>query len=179
MTQPRLSDVTRLFVRVGTTVFGGGFPAIAILEREFDRRKWLSPQKFALAFGLARLTPGTNFLAFCAATGWYLVGLRGAFAAVVGSTVSAAVLVVWLTRAGELGNHYPLARAVIAALVAAGVGTMLGAAVVLVRSQCSRKEWLRPVAIAVAAFVLAAWFGLSPLSVIGISAAIGFFWTKP
>ncbi len=178
MPQARLSEVTRLFFRVGTTVFGGGFPAIAILQREFDRRGWLSPQKFGLAFGLARLTPGTNFLAFCAASGWYLAGLAGAVAAVLGSTIGGTILVIWLTRAGEVGNAYPLARAVIAALVAAGVGTMLGAAVVLVRSQCSRMDWLRPVSVAAGAFALS-WAGLSPLSVIGITAAVGFFWVEP
>jgi len=128
---------------------------------------------------LARLTPGTNFLAFCAATGWYLAGLTGAVAAVLGSTIGGTVLVVWLTGAGEVGNAYAWARAVIAALVAAGVGTMLGAAVVLVRSQCSRTEWLRPLAIAIAAFVLSWGVGLSPLPVIGITAAIGFFWMEP
>jgi chromate transporter len=177
MPQARLNDITRLFFRVGTTVFGGGNTAIAVLQREFDRRGWLSPEKFALSFGLARLTPGTNFLAFCAATGWYLRGLGGAVVAVLGTTIPASVLVVWLTQAGELGNGYPVARSVIAALLAAGVGTMLGAAVLLVRSQCSSNKCLRPLAIAVGAFILSR-AGLSPLWVIGIAAAAGFFWTE-
>jgi chromate transporter len=178
MPPARLTEVTRLFFRVGTTVFGGGFTAIAILQREFDRRGWLSPQKTGLAFALARLTPGTNFLAFCAATGWYLAGFSGAVAAMLGSTISGAVLVIWIAQAGELGNAYPWARAVISALVAAGVGTMLGAAVVLVRSQCSRKQWLRPLTLAAAAFVLSSGLRLSPLWVIGIIAAVGFFWAE-
>jgi len=178
MPQARLGEITRLFFRVGTTVFGGGNPGIAVLQREFDRRGWLSPDKFALSFGLARLTPGTNFLAFCAATGWYLRGIGGAIVAVLGTTIPASVLVVWLTQAGELGNDYPLARSVIAALLAAGVGTMLGAAVLLVRSQCSGSEWLRPLVIAVGAFILARAIGLSPLSVIGIAATAGFFRTE-
>jgi chromate transporter len=178
MPQARLGEITRLFFRVGTTVFGGGNTAIAVLQREFDRRGWLSQEKFALSFGLARLTPGTNFLAFCAATGWYLRGIGGAILAVLGTTIPASVLVVWLTQAGEVGNGYPWARSVIAALLAAGVGTMLGAAVLLVRSQCLRNNWLRPVVIAVGAFILARAAGLSPLSVIGIAVAAGFFWTE-
>ena len=178
MPQARLSEITRLFFRVGTTVFGGGNPGIAVLQREFDRRQWLSPEKFALSFGLARLTPGTNFLAFCAAAGWYIRGIGGAIIAVLGTTIPASVLVIWLTRAGEVGSGYPVARSVIAALLAAGVGTMLGAAVLLVRSQCSRNNWLRPVVIALGAFILTRALGLSPLSVIGIATAAGFFWTE-
>ena len=177
MPRARFTEIGWLFSRVGTTVFGGGFPAIAVLQREFDRRGWLSPDKFALAFGLARLTPGTNYLAFCAAAGWYLLGLSGATVAVFGSTIPGAILVIWLTRAGELGDIYPLARAVISALVAAGVGTMLGTVVTLVRPQCSRKQWVRPLAITLAGFVLSR-AGLSPLSVIGVVAAMGFLWTE-
>ena len=78
MRRPPLPGVTTLFFRVGVTVFGGGDPTIAILQREFYRRDWLTPEKFAIAFGLARLTPGTNVLAFCAAAGWYMLGLTGA-----------------------------------------------------------------------------------------------------
>lgn len=178
MSQARIGEIARLFVRVGTTVFGGGNPGIAVLQREFQRRRWLGPDKFALAFGLARLTPGTNFLAFCAAAGWYLRGMMGATIAVLGTTIPASVLVIWLTRAGETGSRYPLARSVISALLAAGVGTMLGAAVLLVRSQCSRSRWLIPTSIALGAFGLSRGLGLSPLSVIGIAAVAGFFWTE-
>src|SRR5271169_4633723 len=148
MRRPRLTDVSRLFLRVGVTVFGGGDPTIAILQREFYRRDWLTPEKFAIAFGLARLTPGTNVLAFCAASGWYIFGLGGALAAVLAITIPASVLVVWLTRAYDLTGHYPLAQSIANALLAAAVGTMVGAALLLVRTQSSRGRWLRPIVIA-------------------------------
>src|SRR5271169_5827903 len=167
MRRPRLTDVSRLFLRVGVTVFGGGDPTIAILQREFYLRDWLSPEKFAIAFGLARLTPGTNVLAFCAAAGWYIRGLPGALAAVVAITIPASVLVVWITRAYDLTVRYPLAQSIANALVAAAVGTMVGAAVLLVRTQCSSGQWLRPTVIALGAFVLAYFVRLSPLQVIG------------
>ena len=176
MTRPRLKDAALLFLRVGATVFGGGDPTIAILQREFYRRDWLSAEKFAIAFGLARLTPGTNVLAFCAAAGWYLLGFTGAVTAVVAGTIPASVLVIWLTSAYGLGARYPLAGAIISMVVAAAVGTMIGAALLLVRKQCSRHRWLRPTAIAAGAFVLSRVVGLSPLPVIGLAALVGFFW---
>src|SRR5277367_1090212 len=140
MRRPRLSAVSSLFFRVGVTVFGGGDPTIAILQRELYKRDWLRPEKFGIAFGLARLTPGTNMLAFCAAAGWYLRGIPGALAAVLAITIPASVLVVWLTRAYDLTVRYPLAQSIANALVAAAVGTMLGAAVQLVRTQYSRER---------------------------------------
>ena len=178
MAQPRLTAVMRLFLRVGVTVFGGGDPTVAILQREFYQREWLSAEKFGVAFGLARLTPGTNVLAFCAAAGWYLRGLPGALAAVLSITIPASVLVVWLTRAYDLTGRYPLAQAIANALLAAAVGTMIGAAVLLVRTQCARGRWLRPTVIALGAFVLSYLAKLSPLQVIAAAAVAGFFWAE-
>jgi len=178
MPRPRLAALTRLFLRVGVTVFGGGDPTIAILQGEFYRRDWLSPEKFAIAFGLARLTPGTNVLAFCAATGWYILGLAGALAAVLAITIPASFLVVWITRAYDLTIHYGLALSIGNALLAAAVGTMIGAAVLLVRTQCKPRRWLRPVAISIGAFLLAFVIKLTPLQIIGVAAIVGFFWPE-
>jgi chromate transporter len=178
MAHPRLIDVTRLFARVGVTVFGGGDPTIAILQREFYRRSWLSPEKFAIAFGLARLTPGTNVLAFCAASGWYILGIAGALAAVLAITIPASVLVVWLTSAYDLTAHNRLALSIANALLAAAVGTMIGAALLLVRTQCKPGRWLRPVAISLGAFLLAYAARLTPLQVIGVATVVGFFWVE-
>jgi chromate transporter len=177
MRRPTLPGVSRLFFRVGVTVFGGGDPTIAILQREFYRRDWLTPEKFAIAFGLARLTPGTNVLAFCAAAGWYMVGLAGALAAVLAITIPAAVLVVWLTRAYDLTTHSRLALSVANALLAAAVGTMIGAALLLVRTQCKPGRWIKPVVISIGAFLLA-FAKLTPLQVIGAAALVGFFWVE-
>src|SRR5580698_2239080 len=112
MARPRLSALSSLFFRVGVTVFGGGDPTIAILQREFLRRDWLTPEKFAIAFGLARLTPGTNMLAFCAAAGWYILGLAGALAAVFAITIPPSLLVVWITRAYDLTGRSTLAQSI-------------------------------------------------------------------
>ena len=176
--RPRLTPLSSLFLRVGVTVFGGGDPTIAILQREFYRREWLSAEKFAIAFGLARLTPGTNVLAFCAATGWYILGIAGALAAVLAITIPPSLIVVWLTRAYDLTAHSRLALAIANALLAAAVGTMIGAAVLLVRSQTKRRRWLRPIAISAGAFLLASAAKLTPLQVIGIAAVAGFFWPE-
>jgi chromate transporter len=178
MAQLRLIETARLFLRIGTTAFGGGEPTIAVLQRELYRRGWLNPDQFAIAFGLARLTPGTNLLAFCAAAGWYLMGAVGAVIAVLGLTIPSSVLVIWLIRAWELGVSHPAAQAIFGAMVAAAVGTMIGAAALLVRGQCSKRTWLPPVLIASGSFVLFRVVGFSPLEVIAIAAVTGFFWVR-
>src|SRR5437763_16316125 len=101
---PRLSHLAGVFFRIGNTTVGGGEPTVAALQKELVRRGWLSPEQFGLSYALARLTPGTNMLAFCAAAGWYVLGLAGSAAGVVAVTVPSSVLVVWLTGVCEMGN---------------------------------------------------------------------------
>jgi len=178
MTRPRLKDVAWLFFRVGNTTFGGGNPTIAVLQREFFQRHWLNADQFAIAFGLGRVTPGTNLLAFCAATGWYLLGLAGAITAVMAITIPSSILVIWLTGVYDAGVEHPLGLSIISAIIAAAVGTMMGAAVLLVRSGFSKNNWIKPLLIAIVAFMLARLFALPPLAIIVVAAVVGFFWVE-
>src|SRR6202158_1373735 len=140
MTRPKLRDVAWLFFRVGNTTFGGGNPTIAVLQREFYQRHWLTPEQFGIAFGLGRVTPGTNLLAFCAAAGYYILGLMGAIAAVLVVTIPSSILVIWLTQVCDAGATNPLAQSIIAAAIAAAVGTMIGASLLLVGSPLSESK---------------------------------------
>ena len=57
---------------------------MAALQSELvTRHGWLSREKYGLVYGLARITPGTNILAFCAGTAWELKGWPGAILATV------------------------------------------------------------------------------------------------
>ena len=71
---PSLRRLFLIYARVSNLTFGGGDPTMAALQSELvASRGWLSPDKYALVYGLARITPGTNILAFCAGTAWYLM----------------------------------------------------------------------------------------------------------
>ena len=174
---PTLQQLAAVFFRVGNTTFGGGDPTIAVLQREFERRGWITSEQFVLAYGLSRVTPGTNVVAFCTGTAWLMLGIAGAITAVLVVTVPSSVLVIWLTRLCELGATNRWARAAIAGTVAAAVGTMLATALYLTRLQLSRRNWLPTIAIVVAALVLAQVF--SPIQVLGLAAVTGLIWTRP
>jgi len=152
---------------------------MAVLQREFDARGWITPDQFAVAYGLARVTPGTNMMAFCAATGWMMLGTVGAIAAVLAVTIPSAALVVWITRLCEAGNQNRIAHAAIAGTVAAAVGMMLAASVNLVRGQLAKRRWAVTVAVVAAAFVLARVLALSPIQVLGIAAVAGALAGRP
>lgn len=172
---PRLRDLTAVFLRIANTTVGGGDPTVAALQRELSRRGWLPPDHFAIAFGLSRLTPGTNMIAFCAAAGWYTLGYSGALAAVLAATIPSSVLVIWLTGICEMGNRIPWLQAAVNGAIAAALGTMLASVLWLIRGQVTASNWARPAIILIGAFLLRQ-AGLSPLMTIGAAALFGLVW---
>lgn len=56
-----LGEIARLFLKLGTTAFGGPAAHVAIMREEcVQRRKWLSEERFLDLLGAANLIPGPN-----------------------------------------------------------------------------------------------------------------------
>lgn len=170
--KPSLASLTNLYLKIGNTTFGGGDPTMALLQRELIFRKWITQEDFALAYSLARVTPGTNVLAFCAATGARVLGLAGAFAAVLAVTLPSAILAVLLTRGFEAWQTNAWAMAAVGGTVAAVSGMMWASVWSLVKPYLG----VRALLFTGGAF-LAAWkFHVTPVPVILVAALAGYFW---
>ena len=115
-----LGRLTGVVGRVGNLTFGGGDPTMAALYSELvTTRGWLAPETYGLVYALARITPGTNVLAFCAGAAWELAGWPGALLAVLAAAVPSAVCVVLLTLGYEAWKQNAVAMAAIAGTLAA------------------------------------------------------------
>jgi len=185
---PTLARLTRVFLRIGNTTFGGGNPTMAALRREFvDREQWLSEEDFALAYSLARVTPGTSVIAFCAASGAKILGVAGAISGVLSETAPSAAAAVLLTWGYERWGTNPFVRAAMAGTAAAVVGIILSSAWILMRpyftakiGKAGRNRTLVQAAgatILIAAAFIGAWrFGFTPVPVIGLAVLVGLLW---
>jgi len=168
-----------LFLRAGNLTFGGGHVITATLQRELvHRRGWLTLDQYGLAQSLAKVTPGTGILAFCAATAWMLRQWTGALIAVVVASAPAAAFVVLLTWAFTSLTGSRPAQLVLAAVLAAAVGMMWAAAWLLVRPQLTAGTWLRTGVMVVGAFVALWQWSISPLQILVVAALIGVFWNS-
>ena len=139
-------------------------------------------EKYGLVYALARITPGTNVLAFCAGTAWELLGWRGAVAAVLAATIPAAILTVLLTAGYDAVRTYPRAMAAIGGTLAAAVGMMAtGAWQLLGHHLTSRRaaRVLRALAFSLGGLLLAWGAGFSPITVLALAAAAGAAWQAP
>ncbi len=169
-----------VFLRIGNLTLGGGEPTMAALQQELvERRRWLKPEHYALAYALARITPGTNVLAYCAAMSWLLGGWPAAVGAVLAASLPSAAVVVAVTVLYDAVKGDPLASGAIAGLLAAAVGMMAAAAWNLIQARLDRERRLRTLCLTLASLFLAAVFQLSPITVLALAAAIGSLWPSP
>ena len=77
-TRQRVIEVTKLFLRLGLTAFGGPAAHVAIMRDEVvKRRKWISEQDFLDLFGAANLIPGPTSTEMAIYLGFRRVGWIG------------------------------------------------------------------------------------------------------
>jgi chromate transporter len=183
MASVSLRRLSLICLRVSNLTFGGGDPTMAALQSELvTRQGWLPAEKYVLVYALARITPGTNILAFCAGAAWELKGWPGAILAVLAATVPSAIVVVLLTAGYESLQHNPRAMAAIAGTLAAAVGMMALSAWQLLRPHLQSRRalrMLRALLLAATSALLAYRFRVSPIVVLGLAALAGFFWRAP
>ena len=92
-----LAEVVRLFLKLGTTAFGGPAAHIAMMEEEVVRRlRWLDRQQFLDLLGATYLIPGPNSTEMAIHIGYARAGWRGLIAAGVCFILPATVIVLAL-----------------------------------------------------------------------------------
>lgn len=174
-----LRNLANIFLRVGNTTFGGGYVTMAVLGRELvDLRGWITKEDYGLAFALARVTPGTNVIAFCAAAGWLVLGVMGAVAAVFASCAPSAALAVMILQGIESGSGHPLIMGALAGTVAAVSGMMWSIVLWLVRPflKDNLSKIARTILITGGSFVASWKFGISPVPILAIATLISVLW---
>lgn len=72
------------YLKIGLFTFGGGYAMIALLEREYvQKRKWISDAEFYEILAISESTPGPIAINSATFIGFKLIGVWGAFVAVV------------------------------------------------------------------------------------------------
>src|SRR5512143_2400433 len=88
-----LRDLTALFLRLGTTAFGGPAVHIAMLEDEVvRRRRWVTRERFLDLLGATNIIPGPNSTEMAIHIGLDRAGLPGLLVAGVSFILPAAVI---------------------------------------------------------------------------------------
>ena len=92
-----LSELARVFLRLGAVSFGGPAAHVALMEEEIvRRRRWLTHEAFLDLLGAANLIPGPNSTELAIHVGYARAGWRGLLVAGACFIVPAAVIVAAL-----------------------------------------------------------------------------------
>jgi chromate transporter len=164
------------FARTGNLTIGGGAPMIAELQsRLMQDRRWLPPEDFGLLYGIARLTPGTNILAFIAAMAARMKGWRAGVLAVVVASLPAAAVIWLMTLFFEAWSSNPWVAAAMSGAMAGVVGLIGASAWQLMTPLRDRAiAWL----LFCAGFILMSLDLASPLAILLLAAAAGSVWWR-
>jgi chromate transporter len=145
-----------------------------LLGESVVQRGWMPQSKFDAFYTLSRVVPGTNLLAFIAASGHAARGWPGAVAAVLALSIPASCVVILLTLVYLRWNDHPVGRNVIEFAMAAIVGILAGASLLLLLPRLRRRRRNRVLFFAAASLILSLY--LDPLLILALAALTGWFW---
>ena len=99
---PSWVDVLAIFLKIGATIYGGGYVLLAYLQPELvERTHWLTSTQLLDAIAIGQVTPGPLFTT-ATFIGYLLAGHLGAIAATIGiflpSFIFVAVVTCWAPK---------------------------------------------------------------------------------
>lgn len=168
---PRLSDLCRVFGRIGVLSFGGPAAQIALMHKTLvDDRKWLSEEQYLRALSFCMLLPGPEAMQLATYAGWRLRGIVGGLIG-GGLFVLPGALVIFALAPlyAEFGG-VPVVQSLFLGIKATVVVIVIEAIVKLSRRALTGRSHT---AIAMAAFVALFAFGIPFPIVIAVAAVIG------
>ncbi len=80
---PRLSEIARVFAKVGVIGFGGGIGMLALIRQEVvERRRWVDDAQLSVAVAMGQMLPGPFVSNYAEYIGYELRGMKGMAVAV-------------------------------------------------------------------------------------------------
>jgi chromate transporter len=167
-----LRDATWTWFRISLQTFGGPAGQIAVMQRFLvDEKRWIGQQRFLHALNYCMLLPGPEAQQLAIYIGWLLNGTAGGL---IAGTLF--VLPGCLAMLALAALYVGLGSTTAVTAVFAGLAPAVLAIVVQAVLRVGRRALDSPahVAIAVAAFLALAFFGVPFPMVIGVAAGVGW-----
>jgi chromate transporter len=164
-----LVELARLFLKLGTTAFGGPAAHIAMMEDEVvARRAWLTRDQFVDFVGATNLIPGPNSTELAIHIGRSRAGWPGLVVAGASFILPATLIVTAIAWGYVKVGALPAAAALLYGVKPVVIAVVLQALWRLGRSAV-KTRWLAVVGVAA---LLATWFGANELIVLAAGALL-------
>ena len=168
-----LRAVLPAFIRAASLHIGAAAAAVS-LRRDLVETRVVSPDDFSRCFAIARLTPGTNLLAFYVALGYRIAGWLGASTALFVGTIAPAAFTAAIAMRYVINSSNPLVSRFMDGAKAGALAVLVWGVVRLVWPVLQQYRG-RGIAVVLGALALGISGALSPFFVLVIAAVIGVF----
>ncbi|WGI21403.1 chromate efflux transporter [Amylibacter sp. IMCC11727] len=156
MSQPTLTDATKVWAKIGFLSFGGPAGQIALMHKEVvETRKWMSERHFLNALSFCMLLPGPEAMQLATFAGWRLHGTLGGLIAGLLFVLPGAFVILALAFLYITFGQLPAAEAIFLGIKATVVIIVIEALLrVSKKALHSMAHWLLAATAFVAIFFL-------------------------
>ena len=166
-----LFDLFITFSKVGVLTFGGGYAMMPILQKEvIEKKSWTTEQEVLDYYAVGQCTPGVIAVNTATFIGYKIHGVIGAIFATLGLVFPSLVIIMVIASFLQSFSSLAIVQSAFAGIRVAVVALIIDTVIKLYKS--SVKDWLG-IAICVIAFVLSAFFKISPVYIIIAAAILG------
>lgn len=167
----KAGELSLIFFKMGTVIFGGGFAAIPFLQHEVVQlRGWLTMPEFIDAVALGQMTPGPVAI-MATFIGFKVLGIPGALIATIGTFLPSALMLLGLIHLYNRIKQNPWAQAFLTGVMPAVCGLLFVSTIFIAKTTVTG---LLPALITVITLIFLLRFQVEPIWLILAGAVLGF-----
>lgn len=170
-----LWQLVKTFFLIGGFTFGGGHAMLELIREQIvDRRGWMKNDEFIDLFAVAQSLPGVFAVNISIFVGYRLHGVLGAILCAVAATFPSFLIILIIAIYATSFKDNPHVEAIFKGIRPAVVALIVAPCVTVWRALELSWKWLWvPITAALSVWLL----GISPVTVIIVSALLGWLYT--
>ena len=167
-----LFDLFWTFCKIGALTFGGGYAMLPLIQREIvENKKWSTEKEILDYYAVGQCTPGVIAVNTATFIGFKLKGIIGGIVATLGVVFPSLIIILIIASFLQNFADLSIVQSAFAGIRVAVVALIITTVIKLLKS--SIKDYLG-VIIAIIAFIISAFIGLSPVYVVIAAGLTGF-----
>jgi len=172
-----LFELFWVFIIIGSSIFGGGYAMMPILQRELiNKRNWITMEEVMDYFAIAQITPGIIAVNVATFVGYKRLGFFGGIIATIGLILPGVTLMIIISVFIKQFADYEIVRHAFVGIRIAVCALIFDT---LIKLQKGVIQNYKSVIIIICVFILSAVFSFSPVFLILGSALAGFLFFRP
>lgn len=164
------------FLKLGCFSFGGGYAMVSLIEHKVvEEKKWIEKEAIIDVFAVAGSLPGAIALNSSAFVGYFIAGIPGAIAALVGNLIPSTTIVLIISILFSHVSDSQIVQSIFNGIRPAVIGLISYAAYKIGTDTIDN---CFSAIVFIFAFSFALFFHAQPLKLIGCGAVAGIIYVK-